>query len=48
LIGGVKQQRALEQRMAELQAVRRDLTVALDEFRKDKRFTELTYFTERY
>ncbi|KAF7363690.1 hypothetical protein MSAN_01026700 [Mycena sanguinolenta] len=37
LIGGAKQQRALEQRMGELEAVRQDLTVALDEFRKDKR-----------
>ncbi|KAJ6502261.1 hypothetical protein C8R45DRAFT_818343 [Mycena sanguinolenta] len=37
LIGGVKQQRALEQRMGELEAVRKDLMVTLDEFRKDKR-----------
>ncbi|KAF7338076.1 hypothetical protein MVEN_02032100 [Mycena venus] len=37
LIGGAKQQRVLEQRMGELGAVRKDLTAALDEFRKDKR-----------
>ncbi|KAJ7272064.1 hypothetical protein B0H12DRAFT_1299013 [Mycena haematopus] len=37
VFGGVKQQRALELRMGELQAVRKDLMVVLDEFRKDKR-----------
>ncbi|KAF8211930.1 hypothetical protein K438DRAFT_1805637 [Mycena galopus ATCC 62051] len=37
LISGAKHQRALEQRMGELQAVRTDLAAVLDEFRKEKR-----------
>ncbi|KAJ6525711.1 hypothetical protein B0H19DRAFT_1223853 [Mycena capillaripes] len=36
-IGGSKQQRSLEERMGELEAVRGNLRAVLDEFRKDKR-----------
>jgi hypothetical protein len=42
-MGGAKRQRALEQRMGELDAVRENLMAVLDEFRKDKRFGFKTF-----